>query len=227
MLDRVSGDRIRHELELIFRETEPEHALCGLQTLGVLEAISPGLVCDRWLEIRFERLRQAAADPAWALDEESQTFGYLALLLYRLAPEKSKACQKRLRLGRETVKQLNEVASIKAHVPGLAHVQSDSTLFRWLSAYSTRARLVVWAAENRSVRQQIRRFQAELRDVRTLLDGRHIIERYGLRPSPLFGQLLNRLRDARLDGEVETRADEEALLEQMLTEMEKEGGDAL
>ncbi len=218
MLQRVSGDRIRHELELIFRETEPERALCRLQTLGALDAISPGLVCDAWLKTCFSRLRQADADPVWALDEESRTFGYLALLLYRLPSEKSRDCQKRLRLSGETVKRLNEVSSILECVPGLGHIQPDSTLFRWLSPYSTEARLVLWSAENKTVRQQVRRFQAELRDVRTLLDGRYIIEQYGLRPGPLFGQLLNQLRDARLDGRVETREDEEALLKRLLAE---------
>ncbi len=225
ILDRVSGDRIRHEVEFIFREEEPERALRRLQTLGVLEAISPGLVCDRWLKIRFKRLRQATADPAWTLDEENRIFGYTALLLYRLPQEKSKQCQKRLRLGRETVKRLNEVESIKAFVPDLEHILSDSTLFRRLSPYSTDARLVVWAAEKKIVRQQIRRFQAELRDVRTLLDGHYIIQRYGLKPSPLFGRLLDQLRDARLDGQVKTREDEEALLKQLLAEMKDKGGD--
>jgi tRNA nucleotidyltransferase (CCA-adding enzyme) len=225
MLDRVSGDRIRHELEWILRETEPEHALCRLQELSVLEAISPGLVCDRWLQDRFARSRQAAADPAWALDEERQVFGYLALLLYRLSPQKRKLCQKRLRLGRDVVKRLGEVEWIKARVPGLEQPQPASTLYNWLEPYSAEALLVVWAAEKQTVRQQIRRFQAELRDVRTLLDGRYLIERHGLKPSPLFGRLLDQLRDARLDGEVETREEEAALLEQLLAEIEAEGGE--
>ena len=116
------------------------------------------------------------------------------------------------------MKRLNEVSSMKEHVPDLGHLQPDSTLFRWLSPYSTDARLVVWSAEKKTVRQQIQRFQADLRDVRTMLDGRYIIEQYGLRPSPLFGQLLNQLRDARLDGKVETREDEEVLLKRLLAE---------
>ena len=83
----------------------------------------------------------------------------------------------------------------------------------------------MWAAEKEKVRRQIRRFQAELRDVRTLVDGRSLIERYGLKPSPLFGRLLSQLRDARLDGQVNTREDEEALLERLLSKLDKEGGD--
>jgi tRNA nucleotidyltransferase (CCA-adding enzyme) len=219
MLDRVSGDRIRQELVLIFQEAEPERALCRLQELGVLETINPGLDCDRWLRVRFERLREAAVDPAWALGMDGQIFVYLALLLYRLPPAEVRQCRKRLKLVRNDAKRLDEVKRIKAHVPGLERAQPASTLFRWLSPYSVEALLVVGVAEKKMVRRQIRRFQAELRDVRPLLDGSYIIERYGLKPSPVFGRVLDRLRDARLDGQVETREDEEALLEQLLTEV--------
>jgi tRNA nucleotidyltransferase (CCA-adding enzyme) len=224
MLDRVSGDRIRHELVFIFRETEPERALCRLQELGVLEAISPGLACDPWLQARFQRLRQASSDDVWPRDEETRVFAHLALMLYRLSPQQRRQCQKRLRLGREDVKGLGEVASIRARVPQLEQIQAASALFNTLEPFSAAALLVVWAAEKEAVRHQIRRFQEELRDVRTLLDGRYIIERYGLRPSPLFGHLLDRLRDARLDGQVETREDEEAMLAHLLDAIKDEGG---
>jgi tRNA nucleotidyltransferase (CCA-adding enzyme) len=227
MLDRVSGDRIRHELEFIFQETEPERALCRLQSLDVLEAICPGLVCDLWLQQRYERYREADADPVWALDEEKRFFGFLALLLYRLPPNKKRHCQKRLRLGSATAKRLGEVEAIKTHLAGLEKQQPASTLYRWLSPFATEALLVVWAAEGSTARQQIYRFQSELRTVRPQLDGRFIIDTYGLKPSPLFGHLLDQLRDARLDGMVETQEAEEALLEHLLAEaLEKGGNDA-
>ncbi len=74
------------------------------------------------------------------------------------------------------------------------------------------------------VRKQVRRFQAQLRDVRSMLNGRYVIERYGLRPSPLVGRLLDQLRDARLDGHVKTREDEEAFLDQLMAVL-NQGGD--
>ena len=225
MLDRVSGDRIRHELVLILREAQPERALCRLQELGVLEIITPGLICDHWLQERFEQLCQAADDPLWALDEEQRVFAYLALLLYRLPSDKVRVFRKRLKLSREDVRRLGEVKRVRARVPDLKEAQPDSKLYRWLSPYSPEALLVAWAAEEKTVQQHIRRFQAKLRDVRILLDGRDLIEGYGLKPSPIFKRLFNRLRDARLDGQVETREDEEALLERLLNEMDFKRGE--
>jgi hypothetical protein len=112
------------------------------------------------------------------------------------------------------------VRRIKVHVSELEQEQAASTLYRWLSPYSSAALLVVWCAEGETTRRQIRRFQAQLRDVRVLLDGQDLIERYGLEPGPLFKRLFERLRDARLDGLVHTLADEEQLLEQLLSEMD-------
>jgi tRNA nucleotidyltransferase (CCA-adding enzyme) len=142
----------------------------------------------------------------------------MALLLYRLSTVDRKSCQKRLRLGREATKRIREVQEIKERVPNLAQSQPASVLYQWLSPYSPEALLVVWAAEEEIVAQQIRRFHAELRDVRAILDGRYLIDQYGLKPGPLFGRLLDALRDARLNGLVETREDEEALLAQLLAE---------
>jgi hypothetical protein len=45
----------------------------------------------------------------------------------------------------------------------------------------------------------------------------------GLRPGPIYGRLLGALRDARLDGKVSTREEEEALLEKLLVD-ERETG---
>jgi tRNA nucleotidyltransferase (CCA-adding enzyme) len=220
MLDRVSGDRIRHELVLIFQEARPEQALYRLQELGALEIISPGLHCDRWLRTRFESLRRAATDPLWSPNAEQRTFAYLALLLYRLPDEQVHAFRKRLKLSHDDVQRLAQVRRIKQHLYELEQEQADSALYRWLSPYSSEALLVVWCAAGETVRRQIRRFQAELRDVRVLLGGQDLIERYGLKPGPVFRRIFDRLRDARLDGLVHTRQDEEELLEQLLSEMD-------
>jgi tRNA nucleotidyltransferase (CCA-adding enzyme) len=227
LLDRVSGDRIRHELSLIFREAEPERALRRLHELGVLQAICSGLACDQWLVERFQRLRQAADDESWGITAERLAFGYWGLLLYRLSDESGRRCFKRLKLSHDDVKRLKEVAQIRAYVPDLQHSQLASTLYHWLAPFSSEALLVAWAAEEGLASQQMRYFHAALRDVRPILDGRYLIERHGLKPTPLFGRLLNQLRDARLDGQVQTREDEEALLAQLIEQIEQNGGEGM
>ncbi|HET6477942.1 MAG TPA: CCA tRNA nucleotidyltransferase, partial [Dehalococcoidales bacterium] len=45
-LKKVSGDRLRHELELIYKEAYPEKALCRAGELGVLRQLHPKLKAD-------------------------------------------------------------------------------------------------------------------------------------------------------------------------------------
>ena len=52
-LDTISGDRIRHELELVLKEELPEKALQRAGELGVLSKIHPSLKGDDWLVETF------------------------------------------------------------------------------------------------------------------------------------------------------------------------------
>ncbi len=218
LLNRISGDRIRHELVLIFYEEEPERALCRLQELGALEHVMPGLICDDWLKERYQALRQAAQDPVWDIVDQSLVFPYLALLLYRLSPGMTRAGLRRLKFKRDDADRVNQVQQLKKQLPNLSPEQANSDLYRWLSPYPAEVLLVVWVAEDEPVREAVRHFQSTLRGVRPQIDGKHLIEHYDLQPGPHFGRLLKALRDARLDGRVETLEEERALLEELLAQ---------
>ena len=66
------------------------------------------------------------------------------------------------------------------------------------------------------------RYQTEWRLVEPETTGDDL-KAMGLRPSPLFGQLLGVLREARLDGKVSTREEEEAMLQKLLADERKRG----
>jgi len=59
MLDTISGDRIRHELELILKEDEPEPALRRAGELGVLRQLHPSLKGNVRLSEVFTKARKA------------------------------------------------------------------------------------------------------------------------------------------------------------------------
>ena len=58
MLDTISGDRIRHELELVLKEEYPEKALRRAGEFGVLERLHPSLKGNGWLERTFKEARR-------------------------------------------------------------------------------------------------------------------------------------------------------------------------
>ena len=53
LLGKVSGDRLRHELDHILSELNVVRMLARLQELGLLTVIHPALVWDEWLADRF------------------------------------------------------------------------------------------------------------------------------------------------------------------------------
>jgi hypothetical protein len=84
-----------------------------------------------------------------------------------------------------------------------------------LEPYPARLLVVGWVADRRAgVRARLTAFQTRYRPVAPILTGEDL-KAMGLRPGPLFGRLLTALRDARLDGKITTREEEEALVRKM------------
>jgi tRNA nucleotidyltransferase (CCA-adding enzyme) len=78
--------------------------------------------------------------------------------------------------------------------------------------------VTLWAAApDAIIRQQIVDYAREYRHVAPATTG-HTLEERGLKPGPAYGRILDALRAARLDGEIETPAGEARLLDRLLAE---------
>lgn len=224
MLNRVSGDRIRNELKQILSEGEPERALCRLQELGVLHQIHPGLRCDKWLQGGFASLRRDLEPEPWHLKDGDMIFLHLALLGYRLREEDLEMMVKELNMTREEADDLHALRRLRETLPQVGWTSRPSSIYRLLEPYPARVLAAAWlATSSRRLRERLLRYQGEWRLVTQEMAGDDL-KAMGLEPSPLFGRLLGALRDARLDGKVSTREEEEALLQKLLiAERKKEG----
>jgi len=106
---------------------------------------------------------------------------------------------------------------LREYLPSLERErQRPSTLVRWLERASRGALFVLWVVTDSPLaREQIEAYDGLYREVQPLVTGEDLKE-MGLKPGPIFGELLEVLRGARLDGRAESRADEEALIEELL-----------
>lgn len=220
LLDRVSGERIMNELELIFRERHPEQALLKLEQLGILDAIHPGLMADEWLFERVKKLRCGLAETPWA-GISPDSVHYLGLLTFCLAQDELDILMSRLNLRTHQRAVLKQVYDIRRHPAKIVRAKRGSTLYRLLAPTSDDARLIAWLGlDDDAARRQLIRFQTTLYDVTPLIDGSYLKQEFQLPPGPIYREILNRLRDARLDGLVTNLADERALVEAILAKRE-------
>lgn len=211
MLDTISGDRIRHELELVLKEEFPEKTLCRAAELGVLARLHAGLDCDSWLREKFAGARQISRPdlPAGGL--------YLALLTYRLDNAKTEELISSLKLPKALAQILRDTGSLRARLESLADPElSPSRIYSLLHGYSQPAIIANSLATNSPVvRKHIQVF-LRLRYIKPALTGNDL-KKMGIAPGPRLKAILEQLHAARLDGEITSKKEEEEeLVKKML-----------
>jgi tRNA nucleotidyltransferase (CCA-adding enzyme) len=205
MLDSISGDRIRHELEHILEEDRPELAINRLGGLGVLCRICPSLKGVGWISEKFDRARR--------LKKLNQLPSlYFCLLVYSLSERDIEQFLARLNIPAELSRAMRDMLRLKANLPLLDKPSlKPSDIYYLLIEYGPVAiQANAIATQSPRVRRGLQLFLTKLRYVRTALDGEEL-KKLGISPGPQMGKVLEVLHKAKLDGEVRTRADEKKL----------------
>jgi tRNA nucleotidyltransferase (CCA-adding enzyme) len=206
MLDTISGDRMRHELELILKEEFPEKALSRASELNVLQQLHPSLKENGWLAEKFGQARQLSSPnpPLVGL--------YLALLTYHLLDEEIEQLIFKLRLPRSLAGALQDTGNLKAKLQSLADPKlTCSSIYHLLHGFSPLAITANLLTSDSAIAQRhIQLFLDKLRYIRPDLTGDDLI-RMGIPPGPCIKEILHSLHQARLDGTVKSKRGEEAM----------------
>ncbi len=210
-LDAISGDRLRHELELILREEYPAKILRRAVELGVLARLHPSLKGDGWLSEKFEQARQLSSPDLPSVEL------YLALLVYSLTGEENEQLISYLRLPKSVGQVLRDTIDLKTRVKSLADPElPPSGVYSLLHGYSLSAVMVnSIASDSPRARRNIHLFLNKLRYIKPELIGEDL-KRMGVATGPGIKEILNLLLDARLDGKVNSKQDEEELVKKQL-----------
>jgi tRNA nucleotidyltransferase (CCA-adding enzyme) len=209
-LDAISGDRIRHELELCLEEDKPEKALSRANNLGLLNRIHPSLEADEWLVNKFIKAR-GIIQPYTPPEEL-----YLSFLIYRLTMSELNQVISYLKFTRNINQTLADCLNLKSELKMLSETDiPPSWIYRYLSPYTLTSILANMIACNiHLVKQRMELFLNKLHHVQPLLSGEELIEA-GIPAGPHVKEILVLLREARLDGKVSTAAEELAIVKKM------------
>ncbi len=210
LLDRVSGDRLRHELNAILNEPDRVASLQRLQGLGILPAIHPALDLTSDAFEALHALEAFKATPPWPLEAfEDWNLAALALIVADQDEDAIRQVAARLLLARQHTDQL--VAARRAYTARETITKGAVSEFvlRY-EAWGEIAWIVTWVRyPDPNARARLARLAREWRHMRPTLDG-YALREMGLKPGPSMGVLLARLRAAWLDGDVKDEDDERA-----------------
>lgn len=198
----LTGDRARHEFEVIFRETAPAPILRQLDSLGALTAVHPAL--------HWSPAADALAADLPALPTPAQPLAWWALLLVTAAPAQAADALARLNVPRaareavlaaltlrdcptrpsQAVQRLERAPALGIHVASVLYPDLRPIFTRYLTDWQNQPAPLTGA------------------DLRA----------WGVAPGPVFKEVLWQVRAARLDGRIASRAEAEALARALLAE---------
>ena len=221
LFHRLSGHRLLEELKLLLDEREPKHAVRRLADFDLLKFIHPKLVWSNRLKSLLETIEQALD---WYrllyLDRKVDIWLVYMTGLLEVLPERAVT---------EVLKRFPfsepETAKLKMARAGCHAVMRrlgkrpplrPAETYRLLSGLSDEVLLSLMAkSKGESVKRQVSAFLITYQHVKPALTGDDL-KAMGLKPGPHFKNVLDRLLDARLNGEVKTETEEKALVGRLL-----------
>lgn len=218
-LATVTGERILNEIVLILSEPDPWPPAARLADWGILAGIDPA-----WDGSPVEAVFQAVAraiGPDEGRPSAPDAEPWVAFFLALLDPAPVDARRRILerlaapRAARDAARHAAELEALAEGRLGEPGGMRRSEVRRLLARFVPEALVLAMAKRPASVvADRVLLFLTDLRHARTELTGKDIAA-LGVPQGPALGRILSALLDARLDGAVSTRADEETLAREL------------
>jgi len=221
LLERLSGERIRHELDLILAEEHAAAMLLRLAELGLLAQIHPSLTWNDTLSRQMEDILQVKPDDEWEIPERlgnkptRKSLVYILWFSY-LPLEVIGSLIRRLKLPGPLAASVLAAGKLRAELPELAG-KSPSYVAERLSHYTLPALFVVHQSiEDDEQKKLLHTYATTWRRALPTITGYDLKAR-GLPPGPIYSEILDTLRAAWLDGRIHSPEEETAFLEDILS----------
>ena len=221
MFDRVSPERLRHELELILEEPAPEEAIDAMARYDQLRFIHPRLNIGsrrRAILVRLGKVwsRHVGVSAGkkikkWRL--------YLAALVWPLSPAAIAETGRKFSFPErflQAVIALKKKEQAIFSFLGLEQPPLPSLVLRRLRVFPAEALLLAVAVAPTEVcRKRIEDYLVDYSKIKLEIGGQDLI-RVGLKSGPEMGEVLDRVLFARLDGKIGGRSEQLALARKLV-----------
>jgi tRNA nucleotidyltransferase (CCA-adding enzyme) len=216
LLRQVSGDRIRHEFNLIFQEADPPAVFRRLEELCLLEAILPGL---RWGKDQNKAWSNLINNGSFQDSGTIPSEMYWLVLFHNFDPSKLDTASQRFKLSQGICGVLEAASKLGTSLHELQRLPVVDAV-KFLDAFPENALRGASIFEPELPASVIiQKYLAEWRHIQPTINGRHL-EKMGIPRGPLYRTIFDTLRAAWLTGKVTSPAEEEALLKELIFQEE-------
>lgn len=206
-VNKLSAERLRHELDLILAEEHSAPMLASLAELGLLSAVKPAIPAfpparAKWLghlpptEFQLQGDSLALAYSLWFMDESENTILKLA---------------ERLDFNAALAKTIRAAVKLAQDVPNWKSMKPSQWTER-LDKYPAAAVYAVYLVQHKS---RLSDYLKTWRHIKPTMTGEDL-KRLSLAPGPDYKHILSSLRAAWVDGEVKNEREEEKLLRRLI-----------
>lgn len=220
LFQRLSKARLLDELILLFSEKEPRKSLARMAELDLLKFIHPQL---KWSPSLARLLKSIEESLKWHallyLDRPIEPWVlYFMGLMETLPAKEAHGTLTRLRIPLRQAKKIHWIGRGSTTLLRRLNQKPDakpSDTYRLLCELPDEVLVFLMAKTKSEIgKRKISAFLTHYLNVKPLLNGQDL-KAMGLKPSPLFKQILDKLLDARLNGEVDTKEEERNLAHQI------------
>jgi tRNA nucleotidyltransferase (CCA-adding enzyme) len=221
LLSRLSGVRLRDELENVLCEDTAPSVVKRLANIGLLGLIHPKITWDEETQALFERTRETLAwhRLLYTKDTVEEWLVLFLALTDGLADKELKGFAARL-----TIVGKKRQAIISSRSEGIralnliiaGRVKSKSELYGLLHPLPLEVTVYLMArSKKEEAPKAISTYITKLRGTETALKGENL-KKLGVQEGPRIGELLGELFCKRLDGELTTKEEEEEYIKGVL-----------
>jgi len=221
LIEKLSAQRIRHELDLILEEWSAATALTHLAELDLLSPIHPVLSFDKTVHARLADLhtyRGLQHLSPWNVTKGEQMnpsdLGWM-LWLMSLANDEIASLNKRLHFTADLLASLFAVSMMFKDLPSFADLKPSECVERLESFPVNAIEAMGYVTEDSRVKDIFDEYISMWRYLKPHISGNDLKE-LGIEPGPRYAVILRQLRNAWLDGEVKTDEEEQELLGRLL-----------
>lgn len=212
VLARLSGERLRHEFDLIFEEEYPLVMLGRLEAFGLPAAIHPSLKKAEARNLSYVKVKPDEGFGEFVVPDMlsfRQTLGWI-LYLISLSENEIDFISERLAFPSLLTKATRAASKLNENLDSFKGWKPS----QWTFHLDELPKLSVFAVYLLTNETSLHTYLTEWQHIKPKTTGNDL-KQLGLEPGPKYREILARLRAAWLDGEASNEAEEKSLLDDL------------